>query len=316
MSRPLRLEYPGAVWHVTSRGNERREVFRDDADRERFLSILGRTVSLFRWRLHAYVLMGNHLHLLVETPEPTLSRGMRQLNGLYTQAFNRRHRRSGHLFQGRFKAVLVEKESHLLELCRYVVLNPVRAQAAPSARAWPWSSYGATAGLREAPEWLETEWTLRQFGASRRQAVERYRAFVAEGKRGGYAPWEEVRGQIYLGSDAFLSDVRERVSGKPRAKGVPRRQQHPLETDPEKGARRMAAALGTTLPEMNTRTRTFIRERRLLAWALRRYGLLTLERIGDALGVGIGQASALVIAGEAEAVRNPAKARLLESALS
>ncbi len=315
MSRPLRLEYPGAVWHVTSRGNERREVFRDDGDRERYLVILGRTVSLFRWRLHAYVLMGNHVHLLVETPEPTLSRGMRQVNGLYTQAFNRRHRRSGHLFQGRFKAVLVEKESHLLELCRYVVLNPVRANAAPSARAWPWSSFGATAGLREAPEWLETEWTLRQFGASRRQAVERYRAFVADGKKSRYEPWEMVRGQIYLGSDQFLAGVCGQAAGRPRAKGVPRRQQHPLETDPEKAARRLAAALGTALPEVNSKTRTFIRERRLLAWALRRHGLLTLERIGEVLSVGLGQASALALAGEAEAARSPAKARLLESTL-
>jgi putative transposase len=109
VSRPLRLEYPGAVWHVTSRGNERRDVFRDDEDRGRFLAVLAWTVGLFRWRLHAYVLMGNHYHLLLETPEPTLSRGMRQLNGVYTRAFNRRHRRSGHLFQGRFKAIVVEK---------------------------------------------------------------------------------------------------------------------------------------------------------------------------------------------------------------
>lgn len=316
MSRPLRLEFPGAVWHVTSRGNERREVFRDDADRELFLSILGRTVGLFCWKLHAYVLMGNHVHLLVETPEPTLSRGMRQVNGLYTQAFNRRHRRSGHLFQGRFKAVLVEKESHLLELCRYVILNPVRAKAAPSARAWPWSSYGATAGLREAPEWLETDWTLRQFGASRRQAMERYRAFVAEGKKSGYEPWEMVRGQIYLGSDQFLAEAHRQAAGRPRAKGVPRRQQHPLEKDPETAARKLAAALGTTLPELNSRTRTFIRQRRLVAWALRRHGFLTLERIGGALDVGLGQASALALAGEAEAAKSPAKARLLESALS
>ena len=170
--------------------------------------------------------------------------------------------------------------------------------------------------MREAPEWLETEWTLRQFGASRRQAVERYRAFVADGKKSGYEPWEMIRGQIYLGSDQFLAGLCGKPAGRPRAKGVPRRQQHPLETDPEKAARRLAAALGTTLPEVNSKTRTFIRERRLLAWALRRHGLLTLERIGEVLSVGLGQASALALAGEAEAARSPAKARLLESALS
>jgi REP element-mobilizing transposase RayT len=315
MSRPLRLEYPGAVWHVTSRGNDRREVFRDDADRERFLSILERTVGLFRWKLHAYVLMTNHYHLLLETPEPTLSRGMRELNGLYTQAFNRRHRRAGHLFQGRFKAILVEKESHLLELCRYVVLNPVRAGAVTSARAWRWSSYRATAGLMPAPEWLETDWALRQFGATRRKAGERYRAFVAGGKKAAYKPWENVKEQIYLGGDDFLEEARGRATGRPKGKGIPRRQQEPVALDPEKAARKLAAALGTTLEELNARTRTFIRERRLLAWALRRHGLLTLERIGGALEVGIGQASVLARAGEDEAGKNASRVRRLEAAL-
>ncbi len=109
MSRALRIEFPGAVYHVTSRGNERREVFRDDEDRRLFLSTLGRTVARWRWVVHAYCLMGGHYHLVIETPEPNLSCGMRQLNGEYTQAFNRRHSRAGHLFQGRFKALLVEK---------------------------------------------------------------------------------------------------------------------------------------------------------------------------------------------------------------
>lgn len=200
MSRPLRLEYAGAFWHVTARGNERREIFRNDDDRTEFLRILGRTVTLFRWRLHAYVLMGNHYHLLVETPEPTLSRGMRLLNGLYTQGFNRRHRRVGHLFQGRFKAILVEKDAHLLELARYVVLNPVRAGITRGASAWPWSSDRATAGIEKAPPWLETAATLESFGAVRSRATEKYRAFVSDGRRSACDPWELVEGQIYLGA--------------------------------------------------------------------------------------------------------------------
>ncbi len=189
MSRPLRLEYAGAFWHVTARGNERREIFRSDDDRTEFLRILGRTVALYRWRLHAYVLMGNHYHLLLETPEPTLSRGMRQLNGLYTQGFNRRHRRVGHLFQGRFKAILVERDAHLLELARYVVLNPVRAGLARSASSWPWSSYRATAGVEKAPAWLETAATLDAFGPGPARATARYREFVSEGRGSGYDPW-------------------------------------------------------------------------------------------------------------------------------
>ncbi|MGE5347104.1 MAG: REP-associated tyrosine transposase [Acidithiobacillales bacterium] len=316
MSRPLRLEFPGAVWHVTARGNERRDVFRDDADRELFLSILGRTVELFRWKLHAWVLMRNHYHLLVETPEPTLSRGMRQLGGLYTQAFNRRHRREGHLFQGRFKSILVGKESYLLELARYLVLNPVRGGAATSARAWRWSSYRATAGLALAPPWLETKWTLRQFGASPRKAQERYRAFVAEGRTAAFEPWSRVRQQIYLGTDEFVEEALATAEGRSPGKGIPRRQRQRAVSDPVRAAGKLAAALGTSLEELNARTRTFIRERRLLAWALRQHSLLTLERIGGALGVGVGQASVLARAGEVEARKIPTQTRRLEAILT
>jgi len=126
MSRQLRIEYPGAIWHVTSRGNERRDIFRDDDDRHRFLRLLGKVVVIRRWNLHAWVLMANHYHLLIETPEIGLSRGVKWLNQRYAQAFNERHGRVGHLFQGRFKSVLVQREGHLLELLRYIVLNPVR----------------------------------------------------------------------------------------------------------------------------------------------------------------------------------------------
>jgi putative transposase len=128
MARPLRLEFAGAVYHLTSRGNARQKVFFADTDRQLFLDTVARVVSRYGWICHAYCLMTNHYHLLVETPKPSLSLGMRQLNGIYTQSFNRRHRRVGHLFQGRFKAILVQKESYLLELCHYIVLNPVRVK--------------------------------------------------------------------------------------------------------------------------------------------------------------------------------------------
>jgi REP element-mobilizing transposase RayT len=127
MSRPLRLEYPGSLWHVTVRGNGRQDVFRDDRDRQFLLELLGDCVNRFAWILPAYVLMSNHFHLVNELTSETLSRGMQWLNGTYSQAFNRRHERVGHLFQGRFKAFLIEKEAYFLEVLRYVVLNPVRA---------------------------------------------------------------------------------------------------------------------------------------------------------------------------------------------
>ena len=127
MARPLRIEFPGAIYHVTARGNARNAIVLDDEDRELFLVCLGEVILLFGWVCHAYCLMDNHYHLLIETPEGNVSRGMRQLNGVFTQRFNRRHGQVGHLFQGRFKAIVVDRESYLLELCRYVVLNPIRA---------------------------------------------------------------------------------------------------------------------------------------------------------------------------------------------
>lgn len=202
MARPRRLEFAGAVYHLTSRGNARRRVFFSAADCELFLSTLSGVVRRYDWICHAYCLMANHYHLLIETPKATLSIGMRQLNGMYTQSYNRRHGRVGHLFQGRFKAIVVEKESHLLELCRYIVLNPVRVKSSRKAQAWKWSSYRATAGLASVPAFLSTGWILGRFGNKRSQAQTRYREFVREGLASW--PWEELRGQIYLGSEAFV----------------------------------------------------------------------------------------------------------------
>jgi len=137
MARPLRIEYEGALYHITTRGNARAAIFLADEDRNLFLKTLSEVPIRYGWICHAYCLMPNHYHLLVETPSPNLSRGMQLLNGIYTQEFNRQHKRSGHLFQGRFKAILVEKESHLLELARYIVLNPVRAGMVTSIDDWP-----------------------------------------------------------------------------------------------------------------------------------------------------------------------------------
>lgn len=170
MARPLRLECPGAIYHLTGRGNARQKVFFTDADRELFLNTLTGVVSRYHWICRAYCLMANHYHLLIETPKTNLSIGMRQLNGIYTQSFNRRRKRVGHLFQGRFKAILVERESHLLELCRYIVLNPARVKGRARASTWNWSSYRPTAGLASVPGFLSTDWILEQFGKSRLRA--------------------------------------------------------------------------------------------------------------------------------------------------
>lgn len=163
--------------------------------------------------------MDNHYHLLVETPSPNLSHALRHLNGVYTQAFNRQHARVGHLFQGRFKAIVVEKEAYLLELCRYVVLNPARAGVVRDPAAYPWSSYRATAGLAAAPGWLMVDWGLDQFSQMRGAAQAKYRQFVAEGIRQPTRPWERVVGLVYLGRAAFIRRVQRQ--GAPR-RGVPK----------------------------------------------------------------------------------------------
>lgn len=177
MARPLCLEYLGAVYHVTSRGNARQDIVVDDWDRALFLEKLAHVIDRFGWHCHAYCLMDNHYHLLLETPRPTLSRGMRQLNGTYTQAVNRRHQRMGHLLQGRFTAILVKKAAYLLELGRDVVLNPVLAQAVSHPRHWAWSSYRATAGEGPGLVWLTTDWILAHCGRTVRAAQEHYRQY-------------------------------------------------------------------------------------------------------------------------------------------
>jgi putative transposase len=295
MARPLRLDHAGAVWHVTSRGNERREVFRDADDRDQFLSVLSRCVRTFRWRVHAYVLMGNHYHLLLETPEAGLSRGMRQLNGIYTQRFNRRHRRVGHLFQGRFKSILVEKESHLLELARYVVLNPVRAGLTQTAGQWRWSSYRATAGLTQRPNWLEVEWTLARF-APRKGAHQRYRRFVAEGKGSGYAPWEELVSQVYLGGEAFLSHVQKMAGASPRSRENPRPQRIPIRPGLADLIREVKMEFGIEAEDLRRQKRT--PARLALAYLARELAVLRLSEFAASLGVQTWAASHLATSAE------------------
>ena len=242
MARPLRIEFPGALYHVTARGNAGQDIFLDARDSQRFLDILDQVATRLRWRCFAYCLMSNHYHLVVETPAPNLSHGMRQLNGRYTQAFNRRHGRGGHLFQGRYKAILVERDAYLKEVCRYVVLNPVRAGLAPDARAWRWSSYRATLAAQggrdqadAGQDWLAARDLLALFAAEPEAAARIYAGFVAEGAgadgvgapdgrlEGGVGGlWDRLEGQIYLGAAGFAEAMRARVGTQATAGEVPR----------------------------------------------------------------------------------------------
>ena len=220
MARPLRIEFASALYHVTSRGDRQEDIYLNDTDREAFLDVLSEVCNRFNWVVHAYCLMTNHYHLLIETPDANLSQGMRQLNGVYTQTFNRQHKRVGHVFQGRYKAILVQKESYLLELARYIVLNPVRAHMVRAAKDWPWSSYRATAGINEAIYGLHVDWILSSFAVRKTTAIERYKKFVAEGNKQP-KPWEQLRNQIYLGNDKFVETMQSLIAEDTNLSEIP-----------------------------------------------------------------------------------------------
>jgi REP element-mobilizing transposase RayT len=218
MSRPLRLQFADAMYHVMSRGNARQDIYVDDADRQQFLHGLTSTASRLRWQLLAYCLMPNHYHLCVQTPEPTLSAGMRNVNGGYAQAFNRRHDRVGHLFQGRYKSFLVEHPEYALAVIRYIALNPVRGRFCRDPAEWPWSSHRAMLGLAPTLPSLDVRRVLALFSHDMTQARNGYAAFMAAGDPAAGLPRADH--PLVTGSRQFASQVLERIS--PTAPEFPR----------------------------------------------------------------------------------------------
>jgi len=227
MSRPLRIERAGGLYHVTSRGDRREAIYLNDSDRLAWLDLFAEVCERFNWVCHGWCQMSNHYHMVIETPEPNLSRGMRQLNGVYTQYINRTYERVGHVFQGRYKAIVVDKEGYLLELSRYVVLNPVRAGMVADAGQWRWSSYAAMMAQVPPPTWLNTESVLAYFGADRARARRLFGDFVRAGV-GLPSVWDDLRGQIFLGDDAFLVQMQSCASTTEHEREIPRAQQRPL----------------------------------------------------------------------------------------
>ena len=215
MSRPIRIEFPDALYHVTARGDRREDIFEDDHDRRAFLQTLAAVVEQFNWLCYAWCLMDNHYHLLIQTPDANLSKGMRQLNGVFTQTSNRRHHRVGHLFQGRFKAILVDSDAYLLELARYVVLNPVRARIVKKPGDWRWSSYRASIGQVPADSFLAIDGLLAQFAKRRSVAQARYTQFVSEGIKGA-SPWQQLKGQVFLGDVQFVERMQASIAKRQR----------------------------------------------------------------------------------------------------
>jgi len=208
VARPLRVQFPGAFYHITSRGNERKPVFRTDTDRKKFLSYLQSAHEKYGALFHCYCFLPNHYHLLLETPRGNLSEILHHINGAYTTYFNVKRKRSGHLFQGRFKAILVEKEVYAQELSRYIHLNPVRAGLAEDLSSYPWSSYPYYVGLAKKPNWMETRTILGYFSRADREAYKAYRDFVEEatGKE-IKSPLKEVVGSTFLCRESYIEQV-------------------------------------------------------------------------------------------------------------
>lgn len=220
MGRPLRIEYPGAVYHITSRGNERQTIYRDKKDKVRFLKIIADTSIKFQIVVYAYVLMDNHFHLLLETPQGNLSQVMQKINVSYTNGFNARYKRSGHLFQGRYQAIIVDKDSYLMELSRYIHLNPIRAGIVEKVEDYPWSSYADYLDPKKAVKWLETKWVLEQFSKTLLNACKMYKQFVDEGVNRS-SPFKEAYLGVVLGSAPFVERMKSKLDGMASDKEIP-----------------------------------------------------------------------------------------------
>ena len=270
MARPLRVEHKDAVYYVTSKGNAGNPICRDDEDRELFLETVGFVVNRYKWKCHAYAILESKYSLVIETPKPNLSVGMRQLNGIYTQKFNRKHGLAGHVFQGRFKAVILERENFLLDICRLVVLQPAISGATKNYATYKWSSYKPTAGLSHAPKFLDTDWILSQFAKRPKNAQKKYVEYVKQGKK-SENPLDDVRGQIFLGSDDFMQKLMPQLSRGKSKRQLPKWQRN-LDRPP----------IEEVFKNIENKS---VKQRNLrIKRANEKYGF-TLKQIGDHLGL-------------------------------
>ena len=224
MTRPLRIQYPGAVYHVTCRGNERRKIYHDDTDRIKFLEILAQTKGIYTVKIHGYVLMSNHFHLLTETPLGNLGEFMRRLNVTYTSYYNRRHGRVGHLYQGRYKSLLADKDEYVSVLSRYIHLNPVRIRAfkgktdkekVKALLGYRWSSLPGFIDKGKAEDLVDYDLVLAEHGGDNLRGRRSYKDRILEDLVEGMGIRDEIIGQSVLGGDHFVSWLKDQVlSGK------------------------------------------------------------------------------------------------------
>ncbi len=286
MSRPVRIEFPGATYHITSKGSKGQTIFHDREDRAVFLNILDNVVSRFSWLVHSYVLMDEHFHLVVEVLEANLSKGMRQLNGVYTQHYNRRHHEDGPIFHGRFKSVLFEKNTYLLPVCRHVVLNPVRLGTPSQLNRYRWSSFRATTGTTKTPSFLHTSDLLAEFSKQDKVSRQKFREYVEDGI-GCDSPLQERSNQVLLGSAKFVREMQPVLQGVKIVKRGPKQARR----------RRSLSALFRTV---DTKARSERNE--LIRRAYLEYGY-TLMDIGEHLGLHYPTVSKIVNVGIANRKR-------------
>ena len=223
MARPLRIEYPGAYYHITARGNERKDIYRSIQDREQFLSYLETATQRYKAVIHVYCLMSNHYHLLLQTPDGNLSQIMRYINGSYTSYFNIKRSRCGHLFQGRYKAIVVDADEYAGELSRYIHLNPVRAGIVEKPEEYKWSSYQYYIGMKKAPGWLKIDFILGYFGEKANTAMKRYHAFIhALEQKGYWSPLKDTVASTILGRTEFVEHIKQRyLRGRDADRNLP-----------------------------------------------------------------------------------------------
>jgi len=295
MARPLRIEFEDAIYHLCARGNAREQIFRSDADRLGFLELLEKSARRFNASIFCFVLMGNHFHLVAQTHQPNLRRWMHWLIVSYTIMFNRRHRRSGHLFQGRYKSFLVERGEYLLGLSRYVHLNPVRgmvfgkgtpSQKRARLRSFKWSSYRGYAGLARPFPFVEEAMVLDELGGKPRAERLRYRRFTEEGLLHEIEnPFEAVRWQAVLGSESFLQAVRDRVRGlhKERREMTSVRRAI-LAIPPQEILRKIARKFGLTPGQLLRGRERGLHARNLAMWMIWENCAPTLREIGELFG--------------------------------
>jgi len=301
MPRGPRVQFPGGVYHVICRGNNRERIFRDDSDRERYLRLLRDYRNRWNIVIHAYVLMPNHAHLLIETPSRPLSEFMRGLNTAYTMGFNRRHGRVGHVFQGRYKSHLVEKDAYLLELTRYIHLNPVRAGLVDRPERYPWSSYPEFIGRAAEPLMSSPATALAQLGTSRSRAARAYSAYVREAIRMGRlrGDWKVLGGQ-FVGSERFVEKVeRLHLGRRPRAVGA-----RPPDLDEILPVLAKAFGLSSTASLTRSRQRARASFRNAAIYLAHVWTGIPISRIASVFGIHQSAASIALRKGETDMQRS------------